>query len=306
MIAGVLTSRCGTAGSNRVLGVDSNGNLGLFASGVPGPDNVTWYLGQGFAPNGAPLGGYLRNKQSGGYLRTIWKDGILAPSLGIGPLTSVDEWSTWSFGGPTNSGFVAVRPFGDDHWNLNILGGCGNTSVGLWGWSGGDANEIWNFAPDPVAVPQPSYYRIIAKCGGWLSVNPATNQVFYDGTFKRPATQSVAVDQYLWQVEVAIGKSKLEQVEYPLSGFSIISALKNQAIRANGDGQSVSLVNLGQVDTNSAWDTNGDDGEGRVALRPMSDDDQNLNISGGCGGTAVITYGWQGGAWNELWKFLTP
>jgi hypothetical protein len=304
MISGVLSSRCGNATSRNALGVDSNGNLALFASGIPGPPNVTWYLGVGFGPNGAPIGAYLRNKLTGGFLYAYWKNGYLMPFLGVGPLNVLDGWSTWSFGGPRDDGFLAVRPTANDDYNLNILGGCGGTQVGLWGWGGGNANEIWIFSPDPVQS-QPSRYQLFGRCGGFMDVD-ASNRVTYDGTFKRPFGLPIPFNlpaPYTWNVEVAMGRTRLQKIPYPLSGCSFISPSLNKAVKANGPGQAVTLVDLGSINEDSAWNTEGTNGEGYMALRPLTDDDWNLNISGGCGGTQMITYPWTGGNWNELWRF---
>lgn len=296
MLTGILYSACGSASSNRAIGVDSNGNLALYPAGIPAPDNVTWYLGQGFGANGAPLGFFFQNKQTGGYLYGNG-DGQLA----VGNV-ALDGWSTWTIGGSLDSPYVAVRPLADDDLNINILGGCDGTTIGLWRWGGGDPNEIWAFGLDQTAPPRPSYYNVYAGCGGYLSVDPSTGRVFYDGTRVETETLGGQLDGTVWDVEPAMGTAR-NGVPVPLNGMAIISAIRNTALKANGYGQSVSLVGRGQIDQNSTW-TAGGDGSATVALRPFSDDDQNLNVSGGCGGTDVITYWWGGGDPNEIWQFV--
>lgn len=298
MISGTLTSRCGNAVSKNGLGVDTNGNLALFESGTPGAPNVTWYFGVGFDASGYPLGAFIKNKQTGGYLYGYFKPGYLAPSLGIGPIKVLDAWSTWSFGSPRNDGYLAVRPVANDNLNLNILGGCDGTSIGIWGWGGGHSNEIWIFIPDPVQS-QPSRYEIDSKCGGFMDVD-ASNRVIYQPLIGK--LPSALPKPYIWQVEVAMGRSPVQKIPYPLSGLSIISPVLKKAVKANGPGQAVTLADLSSVDQYSAWNSTGATG-GYTALRPLDDDDQNLNVSGGCRGSQIITYPWTGGNLNELWRF---
>jgi hypothetical protein len=51
--------------------------------------------------------------------------------------------------------------------------------------------------------------------------------------------------------------------------------------------------------TFSMWDY-----DQSCAIRPYADSDLNLNILGGCGGSVISLYGWDGGAPNELWSVL--
>jgi len=56
-------------------------------------------------------------------------------------------------------------PVNDEDLNLNDLGGCGNSGIGLGGWGGGQANETLRFTrPSGQLLPPPLRYKIQCGC----------------------------------------------------------------------------------------------------------------------------------------------
>lgn len=283
----------GCAAPHAALGVDSSGNLTMLAATYPADPNTIWVLDQGFTPGLAPLGATIRHQATGKYL-SARSDG----SLVFGPLSEFDGWSTWTFGGQYSSRYAAVRPLNDEDLNLNVLGGCGNTSVGLWSWGGGDSNEIWEFVRTTTAPP-PSRYVIRSGCadskGNHCALAVGSSSPVACGSWDPAVT--------IWHVEVAVSQNG-----WLMGGIAIINEQNGQALRSMGANTRVGFGSATSLDGQSVWTIGGGDGSNTyVALRPLSDDDQNLNVEGGCGGgtPAICTWGWGGGDPNEIWTF-TP
>lgn len=279
----------GCASAYAALGTDSTGQLTMLAATSPADPNALWQIDQGFDPQGVPLGAVFKHQVTGNYL-TARPDGGLV----LCPLSQFDGWSTWTFGGPISDRYAAVRPFNDDDLNLNVLGGCGNTSVGLWQWGGGDSNEIWMFFRDSRSSPPPTQYIIRSGCPNIKGIHiplmrGPNNTVTIGGSFD--------TEDGIWNVEVAVSKEG-----WLMGGISIVSAKTGQAIRCLGSNTQVGFGDATNLDAYSAWTIGGS--SQFVALRPLVDDDQNLNVQGGCAGSGTVcTWTWSGGDPNEIWMF---
>lgn len=306
MIECQIVSACET--DFRSLGIDSFSKVTTGLNWrMPGPDQ-TWLVSQGFSTDGTPLGAVIINKDKGTILHV--------PNNGNGNLvdllpanTPLDPWSTWTFAGDrmvtgpwgnplyggNDAGYVAIRPLADSDLNLNVRGGCGNAGICVWGWSGGDRNEIWRLIPTGNGAPD--YYRIQSKCGGYLACDAAHQKVVV-----MPGGDDMS--RALWQVEIGFRGAGIYG-----AGAALGCVLTNVAsgLFLNKDDHNENDGGLVLADSTlglETW-TFGPVGDW-VAIRPGSDNDQNLNVKYGCDNTEVMLYPWGGGALNEVWRFTHP
>ncbi|MEZ4449728.1 MAG: Vps62-related protein [Nannocystaceae bacterium] len=196
-------------------------------------------------------------------------------------LSHKDNSALWTQGGD------AWRPVRDEDQNLNVLGEARPGPMGVWTWSGGDANETWRF--DPVGIrwmqdPTPMVVRLTQRPGLVLTSAPSVGHpqlMPYGG----PETRS-----QVWLVHDLGG------------GLALLNQESGMALAAPNANTYVREVPATALDNNSVWTRTS------RALRPARDDDQNLNVAGNGSDPvpgSVITYGWSGGDANECWS-LTP
>jgi hypothetical protein len=303
MIEYQIMSSCG--GGSR-LGVNSNGNLTKLTSADDSDPHNIWQLSIALSPGGAPLAAAIVNKATGTRLQV--------PNSGsdnrveLGPIGLWDDWSTWTFQPPPGEGGpeVAVRPFGDGDLNLNVKGGCDSLDLCVWGWGGGQGNERWTFVPNGNRVPD-SYY-IISKCGGYLALDSALQRVILTNDASVQSTSRA-----VWHVEIENTTSTGGPgctVANAAAYDPTLNPPGNQFLAYAGSDVDVSTSSWPNVPDSwtfagvNIWIllASGSSVE-TAAIRPTSDGNQNLNVSGGCGNTEIITWGWGGGADNEIWYF---
>jgi hypothetical protein len=224
------------------------------------------------------------------------------------PVSSIDEYSTWSFGGDEGGGYMAVRPVHDSGQNLNIPGD-GPYRPGpviTYAWGSGPWNSQWTCIPfgapylaDFDAVSYASFFRgLFARVGLSASVNPTA-----------PTGQLVTQNKDTTQQ----GQLFFPAI-YFSSGMPYGVALANVQTGMSpyvpvGNGNPVTQVPLTQLSANSVWSLGGDEGNRYFALRPVEDTGQNLNIPGDgpyTPGMGLITWGWGGGDSNEVWTWMVP
>jgi hypothetical protein len=258
----------------------------------PALDNAVWQIGLRLNKSGTPLGTFLTNKASGCSLRAV------NGALYFAPVSWWDGSSTWTFGGQFYSRWTAVRVFNDDNQNLNVLGGCGGSIIGVAGWGGGQRNEIWEFlaAANPPAFP--SKFRVVSRCGSSYYLYVSQGQVLCGPWAVQGAAD--AEDASIWTIEPAVtGDGWL------MGGMSIVNVSTGKAIRAAGYDNPVTLIDPSKQDDYAVWNFGIGDGTNPfVAVRPIADINQNLNIRGGCNGATVITAGWGHGDPNETWQLV--
>lgn len=277
--------------SNIALAADSNGNLTMGSGGYPPDPSTVWILDQGFSPQNVPLGATIKHQLTGNYL-SAKDDGTLV----LGPLSEFDGWSTWTFGGQYSSHFAAIRPFNNDDLNLNVYGGCGNTKVGLWSWGGGQGNEVWTFRSSSLSPP-PTRYRIFSGCTDAKGqLNPLAR-----GPNDTVVCGPSDITDQIWYVDVAIDSNG-----WLMGGISIVNSRNGKPIYCLGIDKPVGFGAPNYVDQWTAWTIGSAGGPSPYfALRIWANDDQNLNVFGGCqGGTQQVgTWTWGGGDANEIWVF---
>ena len=204
----------------------------------------------------------------------------------------------WMLGGDEGNDFHAVQWANDTSQNLNVPGnGPYNAGSGLvtWSWGGGAPNEVWKFV-----VPHPAQtagrIEAAATYNGtnlYLSVDP-----------NNPNGQLVVEpfatnDAQIW-LRAANSSSS------GVTNYTYVSQLSGLMMYApGGNGGLVTQTNL--LSQNTDWYDGTDEGNGYHAIQFGPDIGQNLNIPGNGPypfGAGVITWGWGGGAPNEIWRFL--
>ena len=225
---------------------------------------------------------WLKNQGAGGGLNAT-DDGDHLVMSGDGVL--------WYVGGDLG-GFNVIRMNDDDNRNLNALGGwpCDvGTHVGVWSWSGGAPNELWQLTrSDSFPFPRPTNY---VQIGSTIGVSVAPGDQF--GT--QPL---VAVTLHLPIRSTATVFDKIDAAGH---GFALRSQYTEKFLSFTGPNQPV-----GWADTMSlrcVW-TSFPVGEHATGIRPLLDNDQNLNFAGGYNlGAQLYTWTWSGGQKNETWSF---
>lgn len=135
----------GPKGETMALAVDKNhpqGNLIIMALN---PADKAQIFDVSFSITGTATGVVLINEMSG---LAAYAPSNREPVTQIA-VTSVDARSTWTLASnnPTKN---AIRPFADSNMNLNVKGNGpypDGTSVLIWNWGSGAANEVWTFMP---------------------------------------------------------------------------------------------------------------------------------------------------------------
>lgn len=233
------------------------------------------------------------NQQSG---LAMYATGV--QGAGITQTASLSSSNFWMLGGDEGNDFHAVQWADDTGQNLNIPGNgpynAGN-SVVTWSWGGGAPNEIWKFVvPHPVQTP--GRIEAAATYGGtnlYLSVDPANP---YGQLVVEPFATNAA---QIWLRAANSSSSGITNYTYvnQFSGLMMYAP--------GGNGGIVSQTNV--FSQNTDWYDGSDEGNGYHAIQFGPDIGQNLNIPGDGPypfGDGVITWGWGGGAPNEIWRFL--
>lgn len=285
-----ILSRCDNV---TALGTNAQGQFAFVNANYPFNPNSYWYLDQAFAIDGTPLGVSLRHVNTGSCL-------VAQPGAGPGntlsfhPVDSFDGWSTWTLGNVGGEAF-ALRPFNNGDLNLNRLGGCGGWVAGLWGWGGGQPNEVWRVIPvSGVPVPPRRRYRIDSGCADFKG-NHFSLSLGADG----PVTVGGSVADSIWNVELFWKPDGSLQ-----PGVGILNEANGQSLNYVRGNTRVGLTSASSFNNYNLWTFGG--GGPYVAVRPVVESSQNLNVEGGCAGTIqpVCTWQWSGGQANEIWKFI--
>jgi hypothetical protein len=228
-------------------------------------NNLYWFKNQG-------AGGGLNATDGGDHL-VMSGDGAL-----------------WYVGGDLG-GFNVIRMNDDDDRNLNALGGwpCDvGTHVGVWSWSGGAPNELWQLTrSDSFPFPRPTNYVQIGFDIG-VSVAPGDQfgtQPLVAVRLGDPARSTVTV---------------FDKIDAAGHGFALRSQYTEKFLYFNGPNQPV-----GWADTMSlrcVWTSFAVDNR-TIGIQPLLDSDQNLNFAGGYNvGAQLCTWTWSGGESNEIWQ----
>ncbi len=267
------------------LGTNSSGQLAFQDPSQPYNPNTFWYVDQGFSPQGQPLGFVLRHMNTGNTLAAQANGTIVFKQI-----NALDGWSTWTPGNVDQA--FAMRPFADSELNFNIIGGCGKSELGLWQWGGGQNNEIWRLIfPSGTSAPK-NNYKISSGCADFKGNHPPL--ALGDGGSVVCGTLDTTAAT--WNIEMQFAPGGV-----PLTSVSMVNVKNTLALQSNGQNQAACF---GKFSANTSWTFGG--GGPYVAVRPAADDDQNLNVFGGCGGGSrtVGTWGWGGGDPNEVWGFF--
>jgi hypothetical protein len=187
-----------------------------------------------------------------------------------------------------------MRLFATDNLNLNILRGCNETGVGVWGWGDRERNEIWKVIPTGAGTPD--YFNIRSACGGYLACDSGhQSAVIADGT-----DMSIAK----WQLDVAFSGGGIYG-----AGAALGVAFTNVAsgLYLNHDNSHNQLVLADGVHGLATWNFAPAGpfipGAPRwLAIRRAAENtNENLNVKHGCGNTEVILNSWGDGQANEIW-----
>jgi hypothetical protein len=302
MIECQIVSACET--NIRGLAVDSNGNLTVEDWTAAGT-NQYWQLSQGFDAEPMPLGVAIVNKATGTALH-VPNNGE-SHQLDLVPANQLDKWSTWTFWGDRmvtgpwgnplysgkDAGYGAIRVFATDNLNLNVLGGCGNTGIGVWGWGDGERNEIWRVIPTGAGTPD--YFNIKSACGGYLACDSGQQRAaIADGT-------DMSIAQ--WQLDIGFSGGGIFGAGAAL-GIAFRNVASNKSLSFDDHDTDNELL---LADSGATWSFAPAGpfipGAPRwVAIRRDADDtDYNLNVKHGCGNTEVTLYPWGDGQANEIW-----
>lgn len=266
-------------------------NLVLVQGGDPAPDTGTWRIGLGLNQIGAPMGIFLTNKANGRSLTV--PDGNLHFEV-------VEQWdasSTWYFSGNYISAYSAFGSVAIPFLYLNVLGGCGQSQIGVYPGTGA-GNNSWKFHQSVFNAAPPSNFRIVSRCDSNQYVYIDKNGVVACAAWQLEKSMGGG-DTSIWTIEPAI-----ESTGHLFGGVSIVNAATGQAMKANTN-QAVSLINPKYLDSYSVWNFAIGQGTSQfVAICPIGNSQQNLNIQGDCNGYNVITFGWSGGDPNETWQLV--
>lgn len=206
--------------------------------------------------------------------------------VGLGPFPPQNETGVWSQAGE------ALRPAWDEDQNLNVLGYDDHPQpdgVGIWNWGGGDANETWRFDAIPFTWPLDFDQVVIG-----LRARPYLLLTQPEGSTEITVELSEGRNNQLWNRSLLFSGDG-----EPFCSF--VNLGSGQALFAAGENTAVGAGDPEAINDYAIWGQAGD------ALRPIWDNDQNLNVMGdspGPGGQ-VGTWDWSGGDINEAWT-VTP
>src|SRR6266446_6623873 len=104
-------------------------------------------------------------------------------------------------------------------------------------------------------------------------------------------------------------RQQWEMTSYDHWGIAYINKGTGRALGV-GPGEPLVQVDPALLNRSALWTLGSDEGLGYHAIRPLIDDDINLNVAGNGPygpGSVVIGYnGWGGGKANEVWRFFDP
>lgn len=232
------------------------------------------------------------NKQSG---LAMYATGVQGAA--ITQTAGLTSSNFWQLGGDEGNDFHAVQWANDNGQNLNIPGNgpyTNGSGIVTWSWGGGAGNEIWKFVvPNPVQVP--GRIEAAATYNGtnlYMSVDPNNP----DGQLVVELFATNAAQIWL---RAANGSSS------GVTNYTYVNQLSGLMMYApGGNGGIVSQTNI--FSQNTDWYDGTDEGNGYHAIQFGPDIGQNLNIPGDGPypfGDGLITWGWGGGAPNEIWRF---
>jgi hypothetical protein len=218
------------------------------------------------------------------------------------PIAALNDHSTWTHAG------LALRPLFDSDRNLNVLGSGpykpGSKVAAYSGWSGGAPNETWSFIPTKAAVDISSseVYSVISD-----ALSSSQNQLALWGTPASWGTPSVFVhnlnqtdDQQVWLLAYYIDPYGNGGIVFVSGDYALCQA-----------GQEVFMLPTDEVVNYvefATW-TLAIGSPPYMAIRPLSNSDLNLNVSGNPPynpPSPVILYKWVSDPVvtpNELWSF---
>ena len=216
-------------------------------------------------------------------------------AYGDGLVFGVDS-KGWNIPGKIDStDFLAIRPADNFDWNLNALGNGPydvGSRVGVWDWSAGAGNEMWQITYFP-ANPTMTDWKVVGNQSRGLAVQE--NDL--NGILPLICDGQASYPQKIERLVFA-------QINWT-NGFALRSKFNGKYVFWKGPGQP-----LGQSDTmtiRALWTFAGGRPDGYGAIRPALDSDQNFNVLGNptiVKGATVGTWTWDGGASNELWTIF--
>lgn len=188
--------------------------------------------------------------------------------------------------------FQAIR--NSQNFDLNFNSPGGNMGVGtqivLWGWSGGDPNEIWQVENASDISPFSSQtVQLFAGAGS------ATGLMWDGGRF--------TVEH---QGIPSQNPAYLFTVTQWSTGVSFYNQAANAYLIYQGDRTKVG-ISSGMI-VQALWTYGANSSSGYRAVRPWLNDDMNLNVFGDDypkAGSDVGVWNWGGGEDNEVWTVMS-
>ena len=206
-----------------------------------------------------------------------------APSYGDN-LTLTGTGTLWFVGGDLN-GFNVIRLADSDGFNLNALGGWPadvGTPVGVWNWSGGQPNELWQvISSDTFPDPAPhNWVHVGSNYGiGAVADDHAANFA--------PISVATTLDD----------RTIFDRIESPGHGFALRNRFHGRFLHYNGPNQPLGWAS--PMSLRCLWTTAPFPND-TFAIRPFLDDTQNITFVGGFkAGNAIVTADWIGGPSND-------
>jgi hypothetical protein len=196
--------------------------------------------------------------------------------------------------GILTSAFQAIRAANNFDWNLNALRNgpydVGNP-VGVWDWSRGASNELWqiSYLPD-----NPSFTE-------WRGVANHSLHCLAVQEGDMNGTLPLICDK-TWTFPQRNERLVFAKIDWT-QGFALRSKYNGKYVYWKGAQQQ-----LGQSDTmtvQTLWTFQGRPEDRWGAIRAALDTNSNFNVLGApkeTFGAVVGTWGWSGGATNELWQ----
>lgn len=145
MIYYLVTPQCTDPNGNKLyLTAQQSTSTVAVATLLPNADPSQLWTPVEFLLGGNDQGFVLVNRQTNKVIAAP-NDSASVSLMGFGAVRS--SRATWKYGG-TGGGFGALQLQQNTDMNLNVPGNGpypSGTGVFVWGWSGGDANEVWAF-----------------------------------------------------------------------------------------------------------------------------------------------------------------